>query len=289
MDKIKKIRITADCVCDLPAEYLRSLEVNAICFYIYTDTGRFRDGDEITSANLLEYLESGGKKALTMAPSVEEYTSFFKENLRGCDEIIHICISSCISLSYQNSSLAASELSKDGKKVHIINSKHLSTGMGHLIIKAVSMQRDGASSDEIIAELNDMIPRISTTFITVNADYLYRNGRVSKPVKNVCSALDIHPVLYMKDGAIKLKNVRFGNYRKAYIRYINSELRNAAKIDRQRIFITHAGCTAKDIGIIKDCVNKKCSFDDVMVTKASATISSNCGTGTFGVLFLRNS
>lgn len=288
MEEKKRIRITTDCVCDLPDEYLKSLDVKPICFCIETDSGRFRDGDEITSANVLEYLERGGKKALTMAPSVEEFTKFFEESLSDCDELIHICVSSGVSLSYENATKAASGMESDAKRVHVIDSRHLSTGMGYLIIKAASMRKDGASVDEIISELNDVIPRISTTFITVNADNLYRNGRVSKIVKNICATFGIHPVLGMKDGIIKLKAIRIGNYQRAYIRYINSELRYPGKIDRQRVFITHAGCSVKEIGIIKEQVAAQCSFNEVLVTKTSATISSNCGERTLGVLFLRN-
>ena len=40
---------------------------------------------------------------------------------------------------------------------------------------------------KIIEELTEMRDRISTSFISKNADYLYMNGRVNKNVKNFCN------------------------------------------------------------------------------------------------------
>ncbi len=284
----KKIGITTDCVCDLPDEYLQHSDVSIIYFYINTDNGRFRDGSEITSANVLEYLENGGKKAVTAAPSVQEYTDFFKENLERFDEIIHITISSRISKSYLNSTNAAKQMDENGKRIHIVDSKHLSTGIGFVVIKAVEMQQTGADTEEIKSALNTLIPNISTTFITLNADYLYLNGRVNKTVKTLCSLFNIHPVLTMKNGEIALKNVRIGNYERAFLRYIKGELKNPDKINPHKVFITHAGCTVKDTELIKQIVGACCNFEELLITKASATISGNCGARTFGILYVNN-
>ena len=59
---MNSIGITTDCVCDLPDEYLKKRGVDVVYFYITTGTGRFKDGFEITSGNVLEYLENGGNK-----------------------------------------------------------------------------------------------------------------------------------------------------------------------------------------------------------------------------------
>lgn len=35
-------------------------------------------------------------------------------------------------------------------------------------------------------------------------------------------------------------------------------------------------------------INKLCTFEEMIVTKTYATITSNCGAGTLGVLFIKN-
>ncbi len=281
---MKKIMITTDCVCDIPEKMLETYDVRVIYFYIVTEHGWFKDMDEITSGNIIEYFERGGNRVKTKAPFREEYRGFFESVLKETDEIIHISVTSTLSLSFQNALAAAEEF---GGRVHVVDSGHLSSGMAHLVIKAVEFVRQGKSVEETVAHLERMKYRISTSFIAENANYLYRTGLVSKTVKNVCEALKIHPVLCIKKGVMRLKTVKIGNYENAVMRYVRGQLRRPSSIEKERIFITHAGCSLKMIAKVKNEVTKCGTFRDMQVTKASATITSNCGANTIGVLFVR--
>ncbi len=283
----KRICITTDCACDLPPEVLKQYEVDLMYFFIETDTGRFRDVAEITAQNIFEYIERGGQRTLSMAPPVEDFIDFFNQKLRTCDEIIHIAISSKISMSVRTANNAAQRLGAAASRIHVFDSGHLSTGIGLLVLHAVQMVQKGHDTAEILSSLEKMREKVSTTFMAKNADYLYRNDKVSKTVKEVCSLFNIHPVLTMKDGYLKLKSIQMGDYEKSALRYVRKTLRNPKTIDSGRVFITHAGCTVSDIKMIRREVDKRMAFDSVMVSKASATISGNSGPRTFGLLFVK--
>ncbi|MGN0692774.1 MAG: DegV family protein, partial [Oscillospiraceae bacterium] len=63
-------------------------------------------------------------------------------------------------------------------------------------------------------------------------------------------------------------------------------LRRDGRINKKRLFITYAGCSVKTVSEISAEAEKLCKFDEVIITRASATVSSNCGPGTLGVLFV---
>lgn len=281
---MNKVWITSDCTCDLSETLLDKYGVDVIYFYISTDRGCFKDRTEMTSTNVVEYFENGGQRISTAAPAVSEYVDFFEKALQKNDEIIHITISSHLSLSYDNAVVASKQFAG---KVHVVDSGHLSTGIGHMIIKAVEMAKEGISRKEIVDVLEEMKYKVSTSFIADNADYLYRTGRVSKTVKNICSTFRIHPVLSLKNGKITVKGVRIGNLEKSISGYVKSELRKADKIKRERVFITYSTCPIRIISKIKEQINASCPFEEIWETKASATITSNCGANTVGVLFVR--
>jgi len=283
----KNIKITTDCVCDLPKEFLKAADIDLIHFYISTSKGRFRDGSEISAVNVIEYLLNGGTKAISEAPTVEDYISFFSENIEKCDELIHITITSVLSCSYENAVKATELMGDKGKNIYVIDSKSLSTSIGILVLKAIEMRKAGSTCQEICDAVNEMSPNISTTFITVNTEYLYQNGVVSKTVNRICALLKAHPVLTLKDGQVSVKNIRFGNYEKAFLRYIKSELKNKDEINKKRAFITHVGCSLKELTTIKECVANYCDFEEVIITNASATISCNCGPRAFGIIFTK--
>ncbi len=283
---MNRICITADCTCDLPLDVLKKYNVDLIYYYIITSSGKFRDLDEITATNIFEYHGKNGGKTDTSPPFPAEFKEFFKKKLEKYDEVIHITISSKISAGVEHAEEAVRQLGEDGKRVHVFDSLHLSTGMGHLVVAAAKMAEEGKNSEEIISFISEMRSRVSTSFIAMNANQLYNNGLVSKTVKNVCNYLSIHPVLYMKEGKLKLKAVKMGNYERCIIRYVRSELRNSAKIKKDLMFITHSGCLLKDIRLIQREVNRIQTFDSLLVSKASATISGNCGPRTVGLLYV---
>lgn len=282
----QKVKIIAECVCDLPRTWLNEHNVDIVYFSIEIDSGVFFDTSEITSENIISYMQSGGVKALSCAPKPETYKESFEKNLEEYDEVILVAISSGISLGCGNARKAVEGLGEKGSRVHVFDSGHLSSGLGHLVVKAAEMAESGHSASEILAALEVLREKVSTSFIAENADYLYRNGKVSEKVKKICSAFNIHPILAMKNGELSLKSITRGNYRKACKRYIKKTLSHSKGIEKNTAFITQAGCSAKMVEWIKSEVAKHCEFENLIVTKASATISSNCGPNTFGVLFI---
>ncbi|MGN1089901.1 MAG: DegV family protein, partial [Huintestinicola sp.] len=204
----KKVGIVTYCGCDLPKNILSEYDVGILYFVIETETGVFADTDEITAENIIGYMEAGGEKSLSSAPSVEVYRKTFEEYLEKYDEIIHIALSSSLSNSCERGRQAKEEMGEKGKRVHIFDSRHLSTGMGFLVIRAGELASFGFDAEKILADLNELKERISTTFMAKNADYLYRKGLVSSGVKMVCSLLNIHPVLKMKKGKLVLKGIQ---------------------------------------------------------------------------------
>ncbi len=281
---MKKVWITSDCTCDLSEELLDEFEVEVIHFYITTDHGCFKDMAEMTANNVVEYFADGGFQISTAAPAPYEYSEFFRQMLQRYEEIVHVAIGSALSMSYRNAVTAAEQF---GGKVRVVDSGHLSTGIGHMVIRAVELAKENRTAEEICTNLEKMKDKVSTSFIAENADYLYRTGRVSKFVKTLCSALMIHPVLTMKNGDIKLKTIQIGGYEESVARYVKKELKKPNTVVRDRLFITYTTCPLKVLNNIKKQVSEICPFEGIWETRASATITSNCGANTVGVLFVR--
>lgn len=285
--KKKKVGILAECVCDLPKNILNEHGIDILYFLIETESGVFTDSDEITSENVIHYLETGGKKTKSSPPPSDVYFRTFEKNLKKYDDIILVAISSGISDSCKNARAAVEMMGSEGNRVHIFDSQHLSTGLGFLVLRAAELADSGCGTEEILAELEELKTHVSTSFIAKDADYLYRNGRVSAFVKKLCTAFHIHPVLMMHKGTLKVKNIYFGSYESSCRAYIRCGLKGQKNIDKKCGFITHAGCSVKMLRMITAEAEKYCHFDELKITAASATVSGNCGPDTFGVLFMR--
>lgn len=283
MERKRKVRVTTDCVCDLPKEWMERFDIKNMYYYVYTKEGRFCDISEISSDNLLKYLEKEENMAHSSPASVEEYESFFAGALRDAEKVIHISMAARSSEGYEKASMAA-----DGfDNVTVIDSGHLSSGMGIMVLYAAKMAQDGHSVEEICSELAELKNRISTTFIVGTPDNLYRNGRMSKGVRDLCHAMNLHPVLHLAQSKIKVQGIIVGKKDRAYKKYIKEQLQDKKKIDPSILFLTYAGCSVKQLKEIEKEVNKYVNFEYIQWQKASATISSNCGIGAFGLLFMK--
>lgn len=282
---MKNLIISADCTCDLTEELLEKYEIEQMYFYVSTDTGFFRDGDEITALNVFECM-GDGQTVTSSAPPVDDYVGYFGKLLKRAGEVIHLTISSGCSKSYEHSMEAVSRLGEDGKRVHVIDSRHLSSGLGHLVLKTAEAAASGKPMDEIICEAEAIREKISTSFITKDAEYLYINGKISAWKAKLIRRLRVHPILAMKNGEISLKGFLRGDYERAQLKYVRKELKETKRVDRRVLFITHAGCTARELERIKAQVDTIGCFKSVYVTNASATVSSNCGPETIGAIYI---
>lgn len=281
-NKKMAVRITTDCVCDLPDEWLKRFDVTSMYYYVYTNQGRFCDVSEITSDNLLSYLAKEGNEAYSSPASVEEYETFFANVLEEAEKVIHISMASKASKGYET----AYSASKGFGNVTVIDSGHLSSGMGMMVLYAAKMARERRSAEEICQKMYELKDYVSTSFIVPSPENLYRNGKIAKGVRNLCVALELHPVLYLKQSKIICGRVENGRIDKAYQKYIRHEMKKKNQIDSRILFITYAGCSVRLLQEIREEVSKYMKFDHVVFQKASATISSNCGLGAFGLLYL---
>lgn len=281
--KRKKIHITTDCVCDLPKEFLEHYGIGTMYCYVHTNQGRFCDINEITSDNLLEYLATDNGQAKSETASVEEFETFFSDALTIGEQVIHISTAQKAGSGYRMASLAAQGFGN----VTVVDSGHLSSGLGLMVLRAAHMAKKGMTVEEIVSDLEKMKAYISTSFVVPSAEALYRNGKISYNVMKICDIFNLHLVLSLKKSKLLLSGIKSGNMKHVYTEYIREQFRGKKNIDTKILFITYAGCSTKQLREFKEEVLKYQNFERIVFQKASATISSNCGLGCMGVLYIK--
>ncbi len=275
------IMITSESVCDLPANMVMGVDCELIPYHVRTATGDFLDGIEAEARGLLSYMSDGRTDAKSLEPSVNEYEKFFAECLMRSNRVIHIAMSGKVGLGWEN----ALEASKSFDNVVVIDSHHLSSGMGILVLEAISMAESGLSVDQIVEKITEMRDKIKTSFIVSSTEYLAKAGRLSPTVNSIAKALLFRPVLTLRKGKMGVGKVFFGDEEAAVKRYIHSALSVISPIDTKRVFITHAGYSNEELKMVEHEIRLRVNFDQVIFQKASSAITANCGPGTMGVLF----
>ncbi len=276
------IMISTDSVCDLPGDLVKKHQVAVMPYRVLTEGGEFMDGVETETDGILSYIGRRGKHARSEAPEVADYEEFFAAQLTKAQYVIHITMAQNVSHGYQK----ALEASGIFDNVVVVDSGHLSSGMGLMVLRAAEYAAAGMSADRIVSEIERMKASVRTSFIVDSTEYLARSGRISSKVNSICRVLMLHPVLILKNSCMKVGAIMIGTKDAARNKYISSTLNVSGKIDRRILFITHAGLTVKELKEIEERVKSKVEFEHVIYQKASPAISTNCGPGSFGLLFM---
>lgn len=279
----RKIAITAECICDLPEEWVQKLQIGLMYCYVHTKEGRFCDISEVYSDSLLDYLKVEGNYAHSSTAPPEEYEYFFADVLEKAEHVIHITASVDLSGAYPY----ALQASKSFDNVTVIDSGHISSGHGLMVLSAASMAAEGKEVKEICDALEKYKEQVFSNFLVPSTETLYRNGKVGAAVHKLCHSLNLHPVLSMQQDKLKLWTMKMGNMHRVNRSYVKKLLRHKTEIDTRLLFLTYAGCTVQQIDEVLAEVEKYVKFDEIVLQKASATVSSNCGVGTFGLMFIR--
>lgn len=277
------VKILADSTCDLSPSLVSRYKIGIIPLYVHLGEKEYKDGVDITPSDLYKWSDEHNETPRTSAPGIEDIESFLDKD--SADEYVIFTISSSMSSSYNNCILAAEDLEMTDR-VHVIDSANLSTGIGLQVIKAAELAAAGMTASEIAAEIEKIKGKVRASFVVDTLTYLYRGGRCSGVSAFLGSALRLHPRIEVIDGAMhpekkyRGKNTRFIM---DYVRDMENDLKSAV---RDRVFITHSGCDREIVEDIRAYLEGLGRFDEILETTAGAVISSHCGPGTLGVLFI---
>lgn len=279
------IKIISDSTSDLSSELISKYNISIIPLHVILGEEEYLDGVNITPDDLYKWADANKTTPKTSAPSIEDAISAFAPVIENGDEIIAFSISSDMSTSCNCLKLAAKELDAEDK-ISVIDSANLSTGIGLLVVEAAIMAENGATRSEIVSEIERLKPLVRASFVVDTLTYLHRGGRCSGLAAMAGSMLKLHPKISVINGKMGPGKKYRGKYSEIVLHYakdMEEELLNAKS---DRVFITHSGIDDDIMKSVKDYLISLNVFDSIIVTRAGSVISSHCGYGTLGVLFI---
>ena len=277
-----KVRMTADSTCDLSPELVRKYDVGIAPLSVIIDGEVFHDGIDVTPRDIFRAAEAG-KSVRTAAVNTYEYREFFTEQLKNCDQLVHICISSEFSTCYND----AVEAARDFDNVYVVDSRNLSTGSGLLVLEGAEMAEKGMDGKTIAEKLTSRTALVDASFTLHTVEYLRRGGRCSGLEALGARLLHIRPSIVVRDGKMRPGEKYRGRYEHYLKHYIADVLADDSTIDFNRVFITHSPSEEGLVRFAIDTVKSYGLFREVLETMAGCTVCTHCGPDTLGILFMR--
>lgn len=279
------VKILSDSTCDLSPELIERYGIRILPLHVMLGSDEYLDGVSITPDKIYQWSDATKQTPKTSAVSIPEVTEVFQECLKEFDELVVFTISSSMSACFNNCRLAAQDLEAESR-IHIIDSESLSTGIGLLVIEAAIMASKGFAAAQIEDVICKLRPKVRASFVVDTLVYLYRGGRCSGLAAMVGGALRLHPRIAVTNGAMGPGRKYRGSSAKYVMQYVQDMEQEILHARKARVFITHSGCDDDVVEMVRSYLEGLHHFDEILITHAGSVVSSHCGPGTLGVLYI---
>jgi DegV family protein with EDD domain len=193
--------IVADTTCGLPRDLLAQRGIPVIPQSVVFGEDSFHDDKEMDTATFLQKLKASRTLPKTAAPEPPLYFPIFQQAQEKGESVIVVAPTSKASGTVRSAQTAAVEFPK--ADIRVVDTFTISCNLASLVLLADDMAKAGKSADEIVAKLNDMIPRGRLYFLVDTLEYLAKGGRIGGAKRLVAELLEIKPILQVKNGQVE--------------------------------------------------------------------------------------
>ena len=278
-----KIKITSDSTCDLTPALLERFNISVCPLYIIKDGVSYRDQVDITTDEIFAHVEAGGSLCTTAAVSEADYDDFFARELQGYDGLVHVTISSDMSVCYQSACNSA----RKHANVHVVDSRNLSSAQGLIVIEGAEMAARGDMTAAQIADaMRALTPKVDASFCVDRLEYLRKGGRCSAVAALGANLLSIKPCIEVRDGKMLVAKKYRGHYDKVLRDYVHERLAGNDTLRLNRIMVTHTPVPDGIVDMVKQEILSLQPFAEILETQALGTVACHCGPHTLGILYV---
>lgn len=282
---MKRVLILTDSTADLSPQLREERSIYSLPLLVQFGEENYRDGIDLTTRELYDIVEEKKELPKTASIAPGQFIAFFEQYLEEGYEILYTGIGSSLSGTFQSAVIAKDTLAY--KDIYLVDSKNLSSGIGLLVLKAADFRDQGLSASDIKTQLEAIVPRVRSQFAIKTLDYLHKGGRASGTAKLISSIIGIKPIIQVRDGHLDVYKKPVGKMSRALDIMLSDFFKEVKKenLDLDYVMITHS-LAEKQAEYMMDKVKSVVQPKVLMENFAGCVISSHCGPGTIGILYI---
>lgn len=278
---MKQVVITADSAADMPKELAEKYDIKIMPMCVIVEGKTFRDTVDISAGVIFGYVEESGEIPKTSAVPPGEYMDFFEPFIREGKAVVHLSFCSALSSTHRNAKLASARLGD----VYAVDTRNLAGGISLLALRACKMRDEGCTAEEIIVEMNNLIPKTRVSYLLDDIDFLRKSGRCSAAEAWGANLLSVKPCAAMIDGKIEVIKKYRGKGKTVRLQYASEQLENSCDIDFETAFIYHSGVPKEEL-LTVEAMLRQAGFREIIIAETGCMISLHSGEKAMGIHFL---
>ncbi len=279
---MQKVKIVTHSGCDLTPEMAAEYGITVLPDLVVFGEKQYRNNVDIHPEEFYQRIGSGEVFPTSAHPSLTEFTDAF-EAAADYEQILCIVMSAKMTSTVNTANIAAQLMAEDDfqPEIYVYDSMQVSFGMGLAVLEAARMARAGADAAQIMAHLDDLVPRIGVYFVMRSLKYAHKGGRIGAIKAVGADALGVKPLLRFRDGTVSdiTLNRRFSDGIKAVFRKYRD---NAG--DNPEVFIFHA-CNEPDAQLLRQMILEHNPNAKPKICWVGPVVGIYTGVGCVGISF----
>lgn len=276
---------------DLTKEHFEKRNLQYICFHYELDGKEYEDdlGQSMPFEDFYRAMQNGAETK-TSQVNAAEYEEYFESFLKEGKDVLHVCLSSGISGSYNSANIAKDMLQEKypDRKIYVVDSLTAASGFGLLMDKLADLRDEGMNIDELHEWVEANKLKLHAWFFSSDLTFFIKGGRISKTSGLVAGVLNICPLLNVDVNGKLVARQKIRTKRKV-IEAIEKKMEEHAQdgLDYSgKCYISQSACY-DDAKAVADLVEERFPKlnGKVLINSIGTTIGSHTGPGTVALFF----
>jgi DegV family protein with EDD domain len=281
---MSKVAIVTDSTAYLPDDLVKEYSITVTPQILIWGTETFQDGVDIQPDEFYRKLETAKTMPTTSQVAIVTMKAAFERLLEaGCD-ILGIFISAKLSGTMQSATQAREMLPKAAAKIVVMDSDTTAMAMGFHVLTAARAALSGATLSECQRLAEEARKHTGVYFVVDTLEFLHRGGRIGGAQALLGSALNLKPLLELRDGRIEaVEKVRTKG--KAVSRMIDLVVDQVAGRTPVRLATLHANAEDEAKSTLEAAAARLNPVEQILAS-VSPVIGSHAGPGTVGLAYM---
>jgi DegV family protein with EDD domain len=207
MSDSQRVAIVTDSTADIPPPIAEDHGIDVVPLRVNFGQESFRDGVELTTAQLMERMETAPSLPTTSQPTAGEFAAVFQAAIDAGRDVVCITVGAKLSGTYQAAVTAAEQVGPD--RIEIIDGASTTMHIGWPAVAGARVAREGADRATVAQAIRDARARSNLFVALKTLDNVYKGGRIGRAGHLVGAALGIKPIISFREGTlVPLERVR---------------------------------------------------------------------------------
>ena len=281
---MSKVAIVTDSTTYLPKEILKQYFITVTPQILIWGDETFQDGVDIQPNEFYRKLKTAKIMPTTSQVAIVTMKATFEKLLEAGYDILGIFISAKLSGTMQSATQAKEMLPKASEKILVLDSNTTAMAMGFHVLTAARAALSGAGLAECQELALEARKHTGVYFVVDTLEFLRRGGRIGGAQALLGSALNLKPLLELRDGRIEsVEKVRTKS--KAVTRMIDLVVDQIAGRTPVRLATLHANSENEAKSALEAAAVRLNPIERILAS-VSPVIGSHAGPGTVGLAYM---